>query len=463
MKRRLLIAVLAALAVTAAAVALWDPWDRCDAPEPVCTALGEIGELDNVLDTEVDYDAGSSAANGSGPVLVLWTFRLPETLSPQQAAELAARAAEQAQAVVVGNVELQHAVSIVAGIPQESQVPGMETYPLQLMLGDRPRQETAQAFSFWQQGATQVGNGSVSAPNTEALLELAQLARRLDYEPTLELPDGSIRYTPNGEFKLEQVQLAVEAAQQPNVANAIFGSGSLSVYSSAADDSEQTADIKRWLDAHEPLSEPTAYTLSSPDVGTIFDGWIGRELPDHLMAKPPVLPEGVTAWPGDANAPTCTQDDLKLSLSSPDAALGSRFLSLYAHNVSASACSLQGYAQITFLNADGDVQDDAVTRPETHVSAERIVVPSGEYAISTLNWKAMSTSQDPDETTDLSVAALPNLEPVVLTPMHQERPTSLDILDGARVDLGPWVQAAEGWSKPGESSGSGERPGSRAP
>ncbi|ALQ29577.1 hypothetical protein AA310_15230 [Arthrobacter sp. YC-RL1] len=189
----MLIAVLAALAVTAAAVALWDPWDRCDAPEPVCTALGEIGELDNVLDTEVDYDAGSSAANGSGPVLVLWTFRLPETLSPQQAAELAARAAEQAQAVVVGNVELQHAVSIVAGIPQESQVPGMETYPLQLMLGDRPRQETAQAFSFWQQGATQVGNGSVSAPNTEALLELAQLARRLDYEPTLELPDGSIR------------------------------------------------------------------------------------------------------------------------------------------------------------------------------------------------------------------------------------------------------------------------------
>lgn len=71
MKRRLLIAVLAALAVTAAAVALWDPWDRCDAPEPVCTALGEIGELDNVLDTEVDYDAGSPSANGSGPVLVL--------------------------------------------------------------------------------------------------------------------------------------------------------------------------------------------------------------------------------------------------------------------------------------------------------------------------------------------------------------------------------------------------------
>jgi len=463
MKRKLLIAVLAALAAAAAAVALWRPWDRCDAPEPVCTALAGIGELDNILVAEVDFDAGSPAANGLEPVLVAWEIRLLDTVSPQQAADIADEVSARTRAVVVDGVELEHAVGIVAGAPQASQVPGLDLYPLHLLLGEDPRTEALQAFSLWQHGASRVDNAGAAASNTEALLELARFAHDRGYTPTLELPDGTIRYTPNGEFKLEQLGMAVAAKAQPNVDTAIFGSGSLSVYSSSPDGSEQTAEIKQWLDAHEPLSEPTAYTLSSPDFGTIFDGWIGGELPEYLIAKPPVLPDGVTAWPSDEKAPTCTRDGVQLSLSEPDAAAGSRYLSLYARNVSGHACSLQGYPRITFLNADGEPQDDAATRPETHLSAERIVVPAGEYAISTLDWKAMSTSPDPDETTDVSVAALPNLEPVVLTPKQQQLPISLDILDGARVDLSPWMQAAEGWAKPGDSTDAGERPGSPAP
>lgn len=462
MKRRLLIAVLALLGIVAA-VLLWSPWDRCDAPEPVCTALGEIGELENVVAAEADYDTASGVSTGSAPVLVVWEIRLLDTLSPQQAADIADEVSARTRAVVVDGVELEHAVGIVAGAPQASQVPDLDLYPLQLLLGDYPRTEALQAFSLWQHGASRVDNAGAAAPNTEALLELARFAHDRGYTPTLELPDGTIRYTPNGDFKLEQLSIAVAAKAQPNVDTAIFGSGSLSVHSGSPDGSEQTAEIKRWLDEHEPLSEPTAYSLSTPGFATILEGWIGGELPEYLIAKPPVLPDGVTAWPSDEKAPACTRDGIQLSLSEPDAAVGSRYLALYARNVSGRACSLQGYPQITFLNADGEPQDDADTRPATHMSAEMVVVPAGEYAISTLDWKAMSTSQDPDETTALEVAALPGLEPVVLTPTHQQVPTSLDILDGARVDLSPWMQAAEGWAKPGDSTGAGDRPGSPAP
>ncbi len=450
MKRRPLIATLTAFAVVAAAILLlWHPWDRCDAPEPICLAQDEIQELDNVVAAEVDYDAASQDSSVTDPLQVLWEVRLRETLSPRQAAATAEAVSDRALAAVVDHVELEHSVTLLAGQPQGAQDYGIQIYPLRLWLGEHPGAETDQAFSLWQQGAARVDNAGAVAPNADVLLDLAQFSQEQGYEPTLELADGSIRYTPNGEFSLEQVRIAVEARDQPNVDTAIFGSGILSVHSNFLEGSTTNTEIKRWLDEHAPLSEPTAYSLSGPGYESIQEGWIGKKLPEHLIAKPPVLPEGVTAWPDNPQATTCTQENLQLSLSEPDAALGSRYLSLYARNMSQNSCALQGYPQIVFLNAAGEPQISAATVPETSVSAERTVIPAGEYAISTLTWKAMSTSQDPDETTALSAAALPGLEPATLSPISQGIATPLDILDGAQVRLSPWLQAAEGRAKPG--------------
>lgn len=68
--------------------------------------------------------------------------------------------------------------------------------------------------------------------------------------------------------------------------------------------------------------------------------------------------------------------------------------------------------------------------------------------MTTMKWGAMSTSQDPDETTRLEISLLPGLEPTKLKPQIDGADTSLDILDGAKIRISPWVQALEGWSKP---------------
>jgi len=68
-------------------------------------------------------------------------------------------------------------------------------------------------------------------------------------------------------------------------------------------------------------------------------------------------------------------------------------------------------------------------------------VPSGETVVALLLWRAMSTANDPDTTTDIEVVAVPGAEPVLLDGTMDGTPaTGLDILDGAEVRLGPWSQ-----------------------
>lgn len=74
-------------------------------------------------------------------------------------------------------------------------------------------------------------------------------------------------------------------------------------------------------------------------------------------------------------------------------------------------------------------------------------MPPGEQMLAPLQWRAMSTANDPAVTTSIQVIAVPGAEPVLLDVTgHESSPTGLDILDGAEVHLGPWVQVLEGWS-----------------
>lgn len=139
---------------------------------------------------------------------------------------------------------------------------------------------------------------------------------------------------------------------------------------------------------------------------------------------------------------------MKFELSAPDAAVGSRYLSVYATNISDTPCAVQGVANLEFFNEEGHPQTDVTVTADPGISPESVVIPVGETAMTTMKWGAMSTSQDPDETTSLEIALLPGLEPTKLTPQIEGTDTSLDILDGAKIRVSPWVQALEGWSKP---------------
>jgi hypothetical protein len=101
-----------------------------------------------------------------------------------------------------------------------------------------------------------------------------------------------------------------------------------------------------------------------------------------------------------------------------------------------------------FLNAGGDPQRDVIVEPYgPGVIPARIVVPSGAEVFAPLEWGAMSTANDPDVTTSLQVTAVAETDPVPLGVLANESSRAgLDVLDGAQVRVGPWVQAAEGWS-----------------
>ena len=115
--------------------------------------------------------------------------------------------------------------------------------------------------------------------------------------------------------------------------------------------------------------------------------------------------------------------------------------------------ALDGVPALEFRNAAGEPQRDVTLEPSAPgVVPGRVVVPPGERALATVQWGAMSTANDPDVTTTVDVAPVPGAEPVPLTPVFPDDPPSaggaLDVLDGADVRVGPWVQGAEGITAP---------------
>lgn len=194
----------------------------------------------------------------------------------------------------------------------------------------------------------------------------------------------------------------------------------------------------------EPAPRPTA-----PDLGPVAT----PELPAPAET-PATAPTPAAEVPG-APALPCTDADLTVAVVGSDAALGSRFLLLGATNTSSVGCILDGRPALGFVRESGTLTPDVdlVPRATPDPKPGPVVVPPGGTAYSELRWGAMSTALDPDETVRIRVRAMRGMRgteipvlPVRSDPEAGPPPSSLDILAGAEVEVGPWQAAVEGWN-----------------
>jgi hypothetical protein len=301
---------------------------------------------------------------------------------------------------------------------------------------------------------TRVGIGIEAAVPSD-MARLAELAAGLGRRATLHVSDGSARYTGHDSVPdVDAVRLAVAAAARPGVESAVFDNSTapqISVHTTWPVESPESQQLKRWLEAHDYATyagHPVAFTISEPGYATLTEGWVSAFAPLEPEPHPLPLPTGIEAWPDDADAPACTGPDLDVSYGGSDAATGARYALLLARNVSDRPCAVEGTPDIVFRNADGAAQADVRFEPYTSGAVPaRLVVPPGEQMLAPLQWRAMPTGSDPEATTSIQVIAVPGAEPVLLVVAERDiSPTGLDILDGAEVRLGPWVQALEEWS-----------------
>lgn len=272
---------------------------------------------------------------------------------------------------------------------------------------------------------------------------------RLD-EPTLRLA-GELELVPF----VEQVRF--EAGE--------FTGAALTI---RASDDETVADVAQRLASSEVAAErgdAIAFTVWS--AGSVAEGFVGgvarkQHPPEPVVVPEPVDPVEVTApavaaWPDDPAAPSCTGGDLDVRIEGIDYALGRRFLLLVASNVSGRPCAVQSRPDIVFVRASGTPAPGVSLVPPVGDPSEpaRLVVPTGEEVRSTLEWRGMSTSLDPDVTVELAVVAVPggmvralpvsSFTPAPATDMGSEGPGSLDVLEGAVVEVSPWRASVEGW------------------
>ncbi|MFC7879468.1 DUF4232 domain-containing protein [Isoptericola sp. NPDC057391] len=460
MTRRRTSALVTALIVAAALVTLvvarhhWDP-----VPDELRAAARQAAEVPGVASAEVaGYEVTLRDAKDGDVARAQVDVVLEDGLDPAAASAAAARADGLLAAAQVDGVRtLSHTTTVHAGEPRT--VHGVEVYPLTAWVAeDGDASSVADAFALRDAGATTVSGVSAEAPDGAGLVRLAEAAAQHGIAASLGTADGAVRYDTSGRVPDPAVaRLAAEAAGRPGVVSAVVHAGfpegtaaagdaarTLQVGLAGPTSSPEADRVARWLDdpARAVGGAPLAYTLTEPGHAARRDGWVAASAPPAPEERTAPLPAGVEPWPADDDAPACTGDDLRLTLGAPDAATGSRYLAVHAENVSGRPCALGGVPRLTFRDADGAPQDDVTTGPAAPgVVAGRVVVPAGERALATVQWRAMSTANDADVTTAVEVAPTPDAAPVTLVPAAQ-----LDVLDGAEVRVGAWVQAVEGWS-----------------
>lgn len=446
-------AMIAILILAVAVAFLWKPWDalnRCDAPKEYCTLASELEDEEGINSIEVGFETTMIDAKDGNSSLASWTVEFDESLGAEQAGQIAHGVSSLIQAFVSGQSKVRSSLRFVAGEPQESAVPDLVLYPLDVPDSEEVKERIVQAFSLLKLGALSVGSGSAVARDLPTLKILGDYAAGQELPVTLTLDDTSLRYSSDQRLDSAEFDLALEAARLEAVDSVVFDSGGLSLHTNQEEVSQETDRIKDWLAQHAPLEEPIAFTLSSAGYAKVTEGWVGGKLPASLIARPARLPDGVAPWPKNPSAPACDDGDLELSLGAPDAALGSRYMALSAKNISGASCAIQGYPRIEFRNAQGEPQQDMTIEPMPDIKAQRVVIPAGESIISALKWKAMSTANDPDVSTDLSIVAARGFDAVELIPMDADQATPLDILDGGEVTQSPWLQALDGWRIPSD-------------
>lgn len=465
MTRRRAFALVAALLV-AALVALavaWRPWDPV--PDELRATARQATRLPGVVSAEVtDYEVTLRDPKDGDLARASVDVVLEDGLDAAAASAAAARADEVlAGAQVDGVRTLSRTTTVHSGAPRT--VNGVEVYPVTAWVAeDGDASSVADAVVLHDAGATRVSGASADAADGPGLVRLAEVAADRGIAAALHSDDSTVQYDASGRVPDPAVaRLAAEAAERP-------GAVSVSVSTQVPQDVVVTGGVVLGLQVHlaGPATSPEAdalagwlddparavgdghlaYSLTEPGYAERVDGWVAASPPPAPEEYTVPLPAGVDPWPADVDAPACTGDDLRLSLGTPDAAAGGRFLAVHAENVSGRPCALDGVPRLTFRNADGTPQDDVTTEPSAPgVVAGRVIVPAGERAIATVQWRAMSTANDPDVTTTVDVVAVPGATAVSLAPEYPDPgPAELDVLDGAEVRVGPWVQGAEGWS-----------------
>ncbi|QGN32538.1 DUF4232 domain-containing protein [Microlunatus sp. Gsoil 973] len=441
--RRLLFWLVAALTVVGAVLIVWRPWDACDAPGELCSAVEEIKKSPDVVDAGVSYEITRTDPKDGDAARAGWTVRLSSDLTPDRAGAAATRAEGVIHGRQVHGVDIHHFIDIVAGEPRGRKIP---VYPLDVTLSDDPAVQVSRGFELLQHGASRVSAGAAEATDTDGLLALAGFAASRGYPTSLATADGSVRYETTETVAPDKVRLVVDVAELNSVGTVVLSvDGRLEVHTTRADRSPEA--VIRWLEKrHPPGGDPMAYTLTGPGYAAVRGGWVGAVTPPAPKPHPAALPPGVEPWPADTAAPDCAGKDLKVTLSSPDAAAGRRFMAVLARNVSQRPCAVSGAPGIQFLQADGTQQVGVSTAPSSPgVIGSRVVVPVGERLIATLEWGASSSGVD--STTSVQITAVPGAVPIRLIPRFDGAPTTLDVLDDAEVKLGPWAQAVDGWSK----------------
>ena len=452
--------VAAALAVL---VVVWRPWDPV--PDELRAAARQAADVPGVDSAEVaGYEVSTRDAKDGDVARVDVDVVLHDGLSPAAASTAAARADEVVAAARVDGVRtLARTTTVHAGEPRT--VNGVGVYPLTAWVAeDGDASSVADAFALRRAGATTVSGVGAEVADGEGLVRLAQAAAEQEIAASLRTADGTLQYDASGRVPDAAVaRLAVEAAERPGVASVavsaqlpedvvVTGGVVLGLQVRlAGPTTSPTADaVTRWLDdpARVVGDGHLAYSLTEPGDAVRTDGWVAASPPPAPEEHTVPLPAGVDPWPTDDDAPACTGDDLRLTLGTPDAAAGGRYLGVHAENVSDRPCALDGVPDLVFRNADGEPQDDVTIEPSAPgVVAGRVVVPPGGRALATVQWRAMSTANDPDVTTAVDVVAVPGADPVPLAPeLPGSGAAELDVLDGAEVRVGPWVQAADGWS-----------------
>ncbi|WP_277211147.1 DUF4232 domain-containing protein [Isoptericola croceus] len=464
MSRRFVLCWVVALVVVGVTIGVWRPWDPV--PGELRDALGPVEAVPGVVGTDLGYEVLQRDPKDGDAALADLEVRLDEHLAPEEAGAAAAEAAALFRAAHVPGVDLTRSVRFAAGDPVE--VGAVTVFPLATHSSDDPAGAVSQAFELWQAGAARVSTGFAETTGTDELLALADVAAQRGIVTSLATLDATVRYDTDGDtVDPAQVRLAVEAAQRDGVETAISsGLHGLSVHTTSAGDSDAAAAVVAWIEERRPPGDdPVPYTVSSPGYATFVEGWVGGVAPPEPEPHPVRMPAGTEPWPADDSAAECTGADLELSLGTPDAATGGRYLAVHARNVSGEPCAVDGVPDVVFRNADGEAQQDVtIAPPFPGAVAERVVVPAGEQVLATLEWRAMSTANDPDVTTEVEVVAVPGAAPVAFVPRVPDLgglsadeaegamasgggdPTTLDVLDGAEVRVGPWAQAVDGWS-----------------
>ncbi|MDD9371866.1 MAG: DUF4232 domain-containing protein [Acidimicrobiales bacterium] len=382
-----------------------------------------------VLDGELEPDAAGAAASAA---VQSWYEARPFT-GVDDGTELELRAGESTSAES-GDVTTPVGVLIPGGDAHE---PSAEPW-------DVARDDIAVAFALWKAGAVRASGHDAVAQDAERLVVLGQVAADREASVTLIILGGSGVYQRGGVPDVELVGLVAAASERPGVDTATFLSqeSRLDVRATWPTGSAELGQLVAWLEGQVIAARrqrSIAFTLTGPGGVATAEGWVSGFSPPQWEPHPLPLPEGVVPWPEDPSAPSCGGDDLEVTWSGSDAAMGQRRGALRGRNVSGHPCAVEGVPSVEPLRGDGQPQVDVTTEPfRPGVIPARVVIPPGEAAVAAIDWRMMSARSELDYTTAVRVVSVPGAAPAEVVTDAQ-----LDILDGAVLAVSPWAQEVD--------------------